>query len=81
MELFSKARFQQAYQIALKERSPKEYRRLMREKRLKDHIQETTEAAWTMYMETERRLREEQGMALQSKFIAAEIVFAEMLPS
>lgn len=79
MEVFSKTRFQQAYQIAMAEQAPKEYRRLMRDKRLKEHIQEVTEEAWSMYEETEKRLREEQGMGVQAKFIAAEIVFAEMI--
>jgi hypothetical protein len=79
MELFSKVRFQQAYQIAMAERAPKEYRRMMKEKQLKEHIQEVTVEAWGMYQETEKRLREEQGLGDQARFIAAEIVFAEMI--
>ena len=79
MEVFNKARFQQAYQIALAEQAPKEYRSLMRERRLKAHLQEISEEALVLYQETEKRLREEQGMGDQAKFIAAEIVFAEMI--
>lgn len=79
MEVFSKTRFQQAYQIAMAEQAPKEYRRLMKEKRLKEHIQEVTAEAWSMYQETEKRLREEQGLGDQARFIAAEIVYAEMI--
>jgi hypothetical protein len=79
MEVFSKTRFQQAYQIAMAEQDPKMYRQMMAAKTLKEHLRETAEAALTLYQETENRLREEQGMGDQAKFIAAEIVFAEMI--
>lgn len=79
MEVFNKARFQQAYQMAMAEQAPKMYRGLMAARTLKEHLRETAEEALVLYQETEKRLREEQGMGDQAKFIAAEIVFAEMI--
>ena len=79
MEIFSKTKFQQAYQLAMSQQAPKEYRAMMKAGTFKDHLREVGLAALSMYEETVSRLTEDEGAGDEAKFIAAEVVFAEMI--
>lgn len=80
MEVFSKTRFKQAYQIAMSQQAPKTYRELRVAGTLNQHLQEIGDEARQMYDQTVEHLKQSQGMSEgQAEMIAAEIVFAEMI--
>lgn len=80
MQIFSKTRFKQAYQIAMSQQVPRMYRQLNADGALQQHLQETAESARLMYDETVEHLKSSQGMSEgQAEMTAAEIVFAEMI--
>ncbi len=79
MEVFNRTRFRQAYQIGMAQQAPKMYRELQAAGTLKEHLAETADEAQLMYDETVNHLKATQSMGDEAKFMAAEIVFAEMI--
>lgn len=80
MQVFSKTRFQQAYQIAMSQQAPKLYRELRVAGTLNQHLHDIGHEARQMYDQTVEHLKQSQGMSEgQAEMIAAEIVFAEMI--
>lgn len=80
MEVFSKTRFQQAYQMAMAEQAPKMHRELMKAGTLKEHLLETANEAQAMYEHQVEFLMEKHQMDRgQAGAIATDQVFAEYI--
>lgn len=79
MEVFSKTRFKQAYQMAMSQNVPRSYRIMKANGSLADHLSEMADEAQQMYESTMRHLRENKGMGDEATFIATEIVFADLI--
>ncbi len=80
MKMFNKARFQQAYQMAMAEKAPKIYRERIKEKTLQRHLREIADEAQAMYDGQVEFLMEKRQMEPgQADMVATEQVFAEFI--
>ncbi|MGZ9097764.1 MAG: hypothetical protein ACXW30_05665 [Micavibrio sp.] len=63
----------------MSQQAPKMYREINQAGVLKEHLTEIADEAQEMYEATLNRLKTTQAMGDEAQFIAAEIVFAEMI--
>ena len=78
-EVFNVQIFKQAYQKAMAEKAPTQYREAIKNRTIKEIVTEAGEQAQLLYQETVEKLQNQEKMGDEAKHIATEIVFNEMI--